>query len=215
MINVEITKKMIFYDLEIKFAIGKEILVIQGASGSGKTTILDCISGIKKPDAGRISIHDQLVFSSQEGVDISIKDRNVGYVFQNYGLFPHLNVRQNVMFGIRSRRLEDIDYAEHIMKGLGIIHLQDRYPKQISGGEKQRVALARVLAVRPQILLLDEPFSALDPKTKEMIYQEFAEFKKLWNMGVVLVTHSIYEGNLLGDRILRIEDGKITDEMMS
>ncbi|MBV7272955.1 ATP-binding cassette domain-containing protein [Clostridiaceae bacterium UIB06] len=209
MVDIKIFKKMHYFNLSIDFSIDKETLVIQGPSGSGKTTILDCISGIKSPDKGDIMINNKSIFSSENNIDIKIKDRNVGYVFQNYALFPNMNIKENIFFGIKCKKLKDSDYVDYLMNVFKICHLGDRYPNQISGGEKQRVALARALAIKPDILLLDEPFSALDVNTKNIVYKEFLQLKKLWKIDIILVTHNPEEARLLGDRIINIQSGSI------
>jgi len=207
MICVDIQKKLKYYNLDISFRLDNEVLVIQGPSGSGKTTVLDCICGIKKPDSGSITINDNMVFSSDEKIDTPICSRNIGYVFQDYALFPHMTVKNNILFGIRSKGIKDMDYCEKLMNTFKIKHLENRHPSQISGGEKQRVALARALSVKPELLLLDEPFSALDSDTRQNMYNEFLDFKKTW----ILITHHDEEAELLGDRIIKIKDGARLD----
>lgn len=207
MIKVNIIKKLNYYDLDVNFSMDKEMLVIQGPSGAGKTTILDCIVGIKIPDEGKIMINKDIVFSSAKKTYIPIKDRNVGYVFQNYALFPHMTVKDNINFGIKSKQSTDISYSDYLSETFQLKHLENRYPSQISGGEKQRVALARALATKPKLLLLDEPFSALDNETRNTIYKEFIEFKKIWKIDIIMITHNDEEAKLLGDRIIRIDKG--------
>lgn len=211
MIDIKLFKKMNYFNLDVNFSIDKEVLVIQGPSGSGKTTILDCICGTKTPDEGTITINDKTIFSSNKKINMKIKDRNIGYVFQNYALFPHMTIKQNISFGTKCKKLKDSDYIDYLMNVFNIYHLEDRYPNQISGGEKQRAALARALAVRPEMLLLDEPFSALDVNTKNSVYKEFLQLKKLWKIDIILVTHNPEEARLLGDRIINIESGNICD----
>jgi molybdate transport system ATP-binding protein len=207
MIRIDITKKLQYFNLDVSFEVNREVLVIQGPSGSGKTTILDCIAGIKAPDNGEILIEDNLIFSYKQGINIPMMNRNIGYVFQSYALFPHMTIKENIRFGIRSKGNNDFNHADSISDMFKIKHLENRYPGQISGGEKQRVALARALATEPKLLLLDEPFSALDRETKEIIYNEFLDFKKKLKMDVILITHNDDEANLLGDRIIKIRDG--------
>jgi molybdate transport system ATP-binding protein len=209
MITVDIYKKLKYFDLNIKFEVNNEVLVIQGPSGSGKTTTIDCIAGIKQPDKGHIIINDRLVFSTDERINIPIKDRNIGYVFQDYVLFPHMTVQQNIMYGIKSRGIREHNYVDYLIEAFNLKHLKNRYPSQISGGEKQRVALVRALSTRPELLLLDEPFSALDNNTRNKVYEEFLDFKKNSNMSIILITHNDQEAVLLGDRIIRINDGII------
>lgn len=213
MINIDIFKKLNYFDLNVKFQVNKEVLVIQGASGSGKTSIFDSICGIKTPDKGNIELNGNVVYSHEEKINLPLRERNIGYVFQNYALFPHMTVKENVLFGIlyNKNSKSNIEYGNYIMEVLKIKHLENRYPKEISGGEKQRVALSRALSIKPDIMLLDEPFSALDSETKELVYKEFITFKEMWNVSVILVTHDNNEATLLGDRIINLKDGKILD----
>jgi molybdate transport system ATP-binding protein len=207
MINVNIFKKLNYYNLDVNFSMDKEMLVIQGPSGAGKTTILDCIVGIKDPDEGKIMINNDIVFSSTKKTCTPIKNRNVGYVFQNYALFPNMCVKDNINFGLRCKKSRDMSYSDYLSETFQLKHLEKRYPNQISGGEKQRVALARALATKPKLLLLDEPFSALDNETRKTIYNEFIEFKKIWKIDIIMITHNDEEAKLLGDRIIRINKG--------
>lgn len=209
MVNVNLYKKLHYFDLDIKFDVDKEVVVIQGESGAGKTTILDCIAGMKSPDEGEIHIDEKTVFSSTQSINIPIRDRGIGYVFQSYALFPHLTVKENIRFGLESRKIKDFSYSDYITDFMKIKHLESRFPSQLSGGEKQRVALSRVLSTKPQLLLLDEPFSALDNKTKKVIYQEFLKLKSMWKIDMILITHNNEEAKLLGDRVLKISDGML------
>jgi molybdate transport system ATP-binding protein len=207
MLELNIVKKLKYFDLQCKLTLGNEVVALQGTSGSGKTTILDCIAGIKKPDKGTININNKIVFSSSENINLPIKDRHIGYLFQNYALFPHMTVKENILFGVKNQKSYDINYIKYITEIFKIEHLKDRRPNQISGGEKQRVALARALAVKPNVLMLDEPFSALDKDTKEVVYKEFMEYKKKFKISIILVTHNPYEAELLADRTMIIHEG--------
>lgn len=209
MVNINIFKKLNYFNLDIDFNVHREVLVIQGPSGSGKTTILNCIAGINTPDRGKIVIGDRKVFSFCDNINLPIKDRNIGYVFQNYALFPHMTVKENIRFGLVSRGIKDFSYARYIEEILKIEHLKNRFPSEISGGEKQRVALARALVTKPKLLLFDEPFSALDSDTRNVIYKEFLEFKEKIKMDIILITHNNNEAQLLGDRSISIKQGVI------
>lgn len=156
MIRLDIVKSLNYFDLQCNLTLGNEIVALQGSSGSGKTTILDCIAGIKTPDIGIIKIDNKIVFSSSKNINLPIKDRHVGYLFQNYALFPHMTVEENILFGVKNQKDYDISYIKYITETFKIQHLKDRKPNQISGGEKQRVALARALAIKPNVLMLDE-----------------------------------------------------------
>ncbi|MCY6369253.1 ATP-binding cassette domain-containing protein [Clostridium ganghwense] len=207
MIQLDIIKKLHYFDLKCNLTLDNEVVALQGSSGSGKTTILDCISGIKTPDKGIIKIDDKTIFSSFSNINLPIRDRHIGYLFQNYALFPHMTVEENILFGVKNQKDYNMDYIKYITEIFKIEHLKDRKPNQISGGEKQRVALARSLAVKPNVLMLDEPFSALDKTTKEIVYKEFLEYKKNFKISILLVTHDPYESELLADRIVSIKDG--------
>ncbi|WP_434304723.1 ATP-binding cassette domain-containing protein [Clostridium botulinum] len=207
MIKLDIVKSLNYFDLQCNLTLGNEIVALQSSSGSGKTTILDCITGIKTPDIGIIEIDNKIVFSSSENINLPIKDRHVGYLFQNYALFPHMTVEENILFGVKNQKDYDISYIKYITETFKIEHLKDRKPNEISGGEKQRVALARALAIKPNVLMLDEPFAALDKVTKEVVYKEFIEYKKQFKMSILLVTHDPYEAKLLADRSIIINEG--------
>lgn len=211
-LNVDIEKKLKFYNLKLKFELKNELLIIQGNSGSGKTTTLDIISGIKQADKGTIELKNKVLFSSKNKINIPIKDRDIGYVFQNYALFPNMSVWKNVLFGLDIKDKSNIEKGLNILKQFDILHLKDRYPGDISGGEKQRVSLARAMATDPDLLLMDEPFSALDENIKEKIYYDFLEFKKKSKTPIILITHNNKEAKLLGDRILYFKEGKIEYE---
>ncbi|WP_240377494.1 ATP-binding cassette domain-containing protein [Bacillus piscicola] len=205
MLEVSVQKQLSHFDLHISFTTDAEIIVLFGPSGSGKTTVLDCIAGLVKPDNGFIRLQERTLFA--EKISQPIQKRNIGYLFQDYALFPHKTVWKNIAYGMK-----DSNLARGLMQELRIEHLRDHYPAQISGGEKQRVALARALATAPNLLLLDEPFSALDDSTREKSHAELLRLQKDWKIPVILVTHSREEAEKLGDRILFVEDGKLVRE---
>ena len=214
-VSFQIVKKLDRFSVDMEYSFEEGVLVIQGESGAGKTTVLNCIAGLKQPDRGRIAIDGRIVFD--EKTNVPVKKRQIGYLFQNYALFPNMTVGKNVIYGIknkeeyrdRKKRKELLEYADYIMDTFQITHLQKRYPEKISGGEKQRVALARAIVTRPKLLLLDEPFSALDVKTKEVVYEEFARFKKSLGIPTILITHDPQESKLFADHKIFMKDGKI------
>lgn len=214
-VSFQIVKKLDRFSVDMEYSFEEGVLVIQGESGAGKTTVLNCIAGLKQPDRGRIAIDGRIVFD--EKTNVPVKKRQIGYLFQNYALFPNMTVGKNVIYGIknkeeyrdRKKRKELLEYADYIMDTFQITHLQKRYPEKISGGEKQRVALARAIVTRPKLLLLDEPFSALDMKTKEVVYEEFASFKKSLGIPTILITHDPQESKLFADHKIFMKDGKI------
>lgn len=232
-ISFHIFKKLHYFNLEIRCAMEREFLVIEGPSGAGKTTILNCLAGITTPDHGEISINGTTLFckpgmpigdgigtgKQRPVINIPAERRNIGYLFQNYALFPNMTVRDNILYGLKnkreyrqaSRRQELLDYAGHTMEILGISHLVDKNVTAISGGEKQRVALARAMVTRPSLLLLDEPFSALDESTKERIYEEFAAFKESLKIPTIMITHNHKETELFADKHITLEKGRIRE----
>ena len=201
-------------DMEYEFESG--ILVIQGESGAGKTTLLNFISGLKCPDEGKIAFGEQTVFDHIAKINIPTRHRNIGYLFQNYALFPNMTVGQNITYGVKNlaefkdkRKREDLlFYCESVMKTFHIDHLRNKYPSHISGGEKQRVALSRAIVTRPKLLLLDEPFSALDEKTKKIVYKEFEQFKDNFQITIILITHSLLECEMFADQNIVLDSGK-------
>jgi len=213
MLEVRIAKKLWHFNLELDVKIENQILVLWGSSGAGKTTTLHCLAGLLKPNAGLIKLNDQVLFSSDERINVPTRLRNVGYLFQDYALFPHMTVRQNVLYGLKGKRQagSGVDAVE-LLNSFGVGHLVDRYPGQLSGGEKQRVALARALVVRPRLLLLDEPFSALDKSTRESLRQEVKKLHRQWNIPFVLVSHDEEDARFLGDVIISLENGRLRED---
>ncbi|WP_217587636.1 ATP-binding cassette domain-containing protein [Lentibacillus saliphilus] len=208
MLHVNIQKQLNHFTLDTAFEVGQEIVVLFGPSGSGKTTVLNSIAGLVKPDSGRIVLNERCLYE-KGGLNLAPQHRQIGYLFQDYALFPHMTVWKNIMYGAKTEAL-----AEKLMRQLGIDHLKTQYPLQISGGEKQRVAIARALATEPELLLLDEPFSALDDETRAKGHQELLNLHQLWKIPIVIVTHSHAEAEKLGDRIMYIHKGELQPEMV-
>ncbi len=215
----KIKKELDNFNLEMEYEFEGGVLAIQGESGAGKTTVLNCISGLSEPSSGKIIIDNQTVFDEQLKINLPTRKRNIGYVFQNYALFPNLTVHQNIVYGIKNHskykeknnRKELLDYADYIMKTFGIIHIKKKNAEKISGGEKQRVALSRAIVTKPKLLLLDEPFSALDQNTKETVYKEFEYFKKEFKIPTILITHNPIESEIFADKKILIKNGKILE----
>jgi len=195
-------------DVEIRAAPGFTILF--GASGAGKTTLLDCIAGLVTPDAGRIAIGDRVLFDRAEQVDLPPAKRRIGYVFQDLALFPHMTAEQNVEYGLAAlSRSERRELSAAILKALRIDSLAQRKPRQISGGERQRVALARTLVTNPAVLLLDEPLAALDAPTKARILDDLRAWNQNHGIPILYVTHSREEVFALGERAIVLDGGRI------
>jgi molybdate transport system ATP-binding protein len=213
MLEAHLTKKLWHFTLDVEFKVENQILLLWGHSGSGKTTILHLLAGLLQPTAGFVKIKDRVLYSDMEKINVSPQARNFGYLFQEYALFPHMTVRQNVLYGLKSKKRKQDSSTDpvELLNSFGVGHLIDRYPRQLSGGEKQRVALARALAVRPQVLLLDEPFSALDKKTRVVLRQELRKLHEQWQIPFVLVTHDEEDASYLGDEIISLEKGRVRD----
>src|SRR5690625_3323604 len=162
MLTVHIKKQLSHFTLNVQFTVKEEIAVLFGPSGSGKTTILNCIAGLTKMNDGCIKLYDRLL--NQNGkILIPVQERKIGYLFQDYALFPHKTVWENIAYGMKRET-----FTRSLMSQLKISHLAHKYPHEISGGEKQRVAFIRAMATEPELLLLDEPFSALDEQSKRL-----------------------------------------------
>lgn len=211
MLEVKIKKKLQHFMLDVEFKAGNEIIVLFGPSGSGKTTILNNVAGLSHPDSGNIKLYDTVFFHSNKSL-LPVQNRRIGYLFQDYALFPHMTVKKNILYGVKKMEQHAHAMIESIIDSLGIHHLLTKYPGQISGGEKQRVALARALATEPRLLMLDEPFSALDEKTRLQCHEQLLMLHKQWNIPVLLVTHNLEEAKKLGNRVLFIEKGQFTKE---
>lgn len=210
MLKASFRIKLRLFELEASLAVSNEILVLVGPSGSGKTTILKCLAGLKTPSEGNIEVNERTLYSSETGINLFPRERRLGFVFQEYALFPHMTVKKNTMYGLaREKRAKKLKDVEEILDTLGILHLQDRYPREISGGEKQRVALARALMTEPEMMLLDEPLSALDQEIRTELQQELKKIQGQWQIPFVVVTHDLAEAEILGDQIIRIDKGKL------
>lgn len=213
MLFVDISKKLAHFQLEVEFKIENEIVVLFGPSGSGKTTILNNISGLSHPDKGRIML-DSVSFFNEREKPLPIQKRKIGYLFQDYALFPHMTVEKNILYGVPKETRKGLSESlTSLIEELGIRHLLSKYPKQISGGERQRVALARALATEPKLLLLDEPFSALDTQTRLQCHDQLLALHQKWKIPVLLVTHNLEEAKKLGNRILFIQKGKFVNQL--
>jgi len=190
-----------------------EVLALVGPSGSGKSTVLRCIAGLNRPTRGRIVCRGEVWLDTEKGVRVAPRHRRVGMVFQSYALFPHLTAIENVMeaLGDRSRATRRGE-ARRLLDLVHLAGLEERKPGALSGGQQQRVAVARALARDPEVLLLDEPFSAVDKATRQKLYRELAELRQKLRMPVVLVTHDLDEAILLADRLCILHRGRTLQE---
>jgi molybdate transport system ATP-binding protein len=188
-------------DVEIACPAGR-ILVLTGPSGSGKTTVLRMLAGLEDPDLGRVCLGDTVWRDTVAGVRLPAKKRDIGLVFQEYSLFPHMTLAQNVAYAT-----EDATYAAELLELFGIAHLASARPGTMSGGERQRGALCQALARKPKALLLDEPFSALDAANRVALRRVLALVRDRFALPIVHVTHDLAEAALLGDQVLTIRQG--------
>ncbi len=193
------------FTLDAEFKCRNEMIVLFGPTGAGKTLTLNCIAGLEHPDSGYISVNDTIYFDSEQNINVSPQNRKVGYLFQNYALFPHLTVEENIMFGLRSKK----DVKEQMLDIFEIHGLEKRYPSQLSGGQRQRVALARALITNPKILLLDEPFSSLDYTTRVRLRRDLKKIREMIEIPIILITHNPVEAYTMADTLIVYKYGGI------
>lgn len=207
---VDIQKKLPGFTLDVKFETGMDILGLLGASGSGKSMTLRCIAGIDTPDRGKIVLNGRTLFDSEKRIDLPCRKRKLGYLFQNYALFPNMTVEENIGFGIGDKkRAEKIAIIKEQVKMIKLEGLEKRYPNQLSGGQQQRVALARALAIEPEALLLDEPFSALDDYLRSHMVKQLTETLANYPGVTLFVTHNMDEVYRICDQLVVLSLGKI------
>jgi iron(III) transport system ATP-binding protein len=189
-----------------------EALVLLGQSGCGKTSTMRCIAGLEEPTSGRIIIDDVVVFDSERGINLPPNKRNVGMVFQSYAVWPHMTVSQNVAYSLKQKKLSKSEIDERVIEALTLVGLEpyaDRGASLLSGGQMQRVALARSLVMRPSVLMLDEPLSNLDARLRDRLRVELREIQLQLGLTCVYVTHDQHEAFALADRIALLQGGRI------
>ena len=216
MLHVDLETHLNTFHLSLKFSVepGKTTVLL-GESGSGKTTVLRLLAGLLYPQRGHISLEKTLYFDSELHVAVPPQERPFGYVFQDYVLFPHLNVFENIAFGLRAQRLPRQLIRQRVGEALEQVHLSgfdSRRPAQLSGGQQQRVAIARALALQPQLLLLDEPLSALDVQTRREVRHELRRILAEIGITTILVTHQYLEALVFGQQILVLDAGKVIQQ---
>jgi len=196
-------KNLLKVDLEIA---NNELLCLFGHSGAGKTTLLRILAGLFSPDRGFISFNGQVWYDYAQKINLPPQQRNVGYMFQDYALFPNMTVRRNIEFAQKVKNTEEVD---NLLNHFGLEALQKQYPAKLSGGQKQRVALARALAAKPNLLLLDEPLSALDYEMRLNLQDEILKAHKLLNSQTLLVSHDKEEVIKLADTVVMLRNGAV------
>jgi molybdate transport system ATP-binding protein len=210
MLKAKIRKTLPGFNLNVELSLDRELMAILGLSGSGKTMTLQCIAGLTRPDEGYIELGGKVLFDSATGINLPPQKRRVGFVFQNYALFPHMTVGENVAYSIRDLpTLEVREKVAHLLGMMNINSLSKRYPRQLSAGQQQRVAIARALAPDPEVLLLDEPFSALDSQLRERLELELLTLQREYRGSMLLVTHDLAEGYKLGAKVAVYQAGRI------
>lgn len=202
------------FSLEVALSSNSQSIVIYGPSGSGKTMLLQTIAGLIKADAGYIKLNHRVLYDKEQKINLTPQERKLSYLFQDYVLFPHLTVRQNIGFGLKKGLLnpsskKQYPQVEKWLEKFELTALADQYPYQLSGGQKQRTALARALVTEPKLLLLDEPFSALDIALREKMRLEIKELQKQINIPIILVSHDIEDINAFGEQVIKLTNGKI------
>lgn len=220
LIQVDLEKELMShgrsFKLKAAFSSEEQFVVLFGPSGSGKTLTLQSVAGLVTPDAGRIALNGRVLFDSRVGIDIPSRDRRIGYLFQDYALFPHLNVADNVGFSMKRRfgwrSSQEVRHRmEALLETFGISHLTKSFPLDLSGGQKQRVALARALMCEPDVLLLDEPFSALDTLLRGKLRKELSEIQGRFNIPVIMITHDPEDVEFFAETLVKYDAGSITE----
>ncbi|PXW94315.1 molybdate transport system ATP-binding protein [Sphaerotilus hippei] len=206
------------FELAVRFETEAPVVALFGPSGAGKSLTLQAIAGLLRPSAGHVRIGGRTLFDAAARIDLPASRRAVGYLFQDYALFPHLTVRQNVAFGLRSwwqprLRPEEAERVDQLLATFELQALAGARPAALSGGQRQRVALARALACEPAVLLLDEPFAALNPMLRQSLRRELAEVRERWQIPMLMITHDVDDVLELADLACVIEQGQVVREV--
>jgi len=213
-LSISITKAMLSADGKTNLVVcteiqDNELLCLFGHSGAGKTTLLRLLAGLTKPDKGRIVFNDTVWFDSEKRINLPPQDRNVGFMFQDYALFPNMTVERNISFGQKEKNKEELD---RLMELFDLQILKNQHPAKLSGGQKQRVALARALAAKPNVLLLDEPLSALDWDMRMELQDEIIKAHLLLNTITLLVSHDVHEVKKLASTVILLKNGTVINK---
>ena len=208
-LQAAIKKRFSGFSLDVSLNTDGGVMGILGASGSGKSMTLKCIAGIETPDEGRIVLNGRVLFDSEKHINLPPQKRKVGYLFQNYALFPNMTVETNIAAGLSGSKEEKQEAVARMIRLFKLEGLEKRYPSQLSGGQQQRVALARTLTQSPSIILADEPVAALDPVTAKQVMQDFVRINQELGISILLNIHHVELALEYADRIIGIRAGKI------
>lgn len=213
MLEIDIKKRLRDFELLLKLGVESgQTLMLVGDNGCGKTTLLNLIAGLDRPDRGRIALEGRALYDSELGIDVPPEERGIGYVFQSYAIFPHMSVYDNIAFGLRTRKMPaaeiDSRVKEHLQNA-GLWEIRRAKAADVSGGQKQRVALARALIIEPQLLLLDEPLSALDVRRQAAMRAELRETIRACGVPCIIVTHDLRDVVCMGDFACLLERGTV------
>lgn len=196
------------FNLDLNFKTDSKVTALFGPSGSGKSTVLKIISGIVTPEKGRVSFGGKVYFDSEKKIYVAPEKRNISYVFQDSLLFPHLTVKQNLEYGLKRKKESEIEISyDQVIEVLELEANLNRFPLSLSGGEQQRVSLGRALLASPSLLLMDEPFSALDEELKERVITYFEKVMETWNIPILFVSHSMVEVNRISANVINVKKG--------
>jgi len=213
MLSAHLVKKLRDYQMDLELSVNPgEVLVLLGENGSGKSRVLNLLAGLLTPDEGEIILNEKTLFSREKEVSCPSEERNIGYVFQNYALFPHMTVFENIAFGLKMRKKpknQILRQIETTLEDLEIAHVRNERVTNLSGGQRQRVALARAVIIQPYLLLLDEPLTALDQAARDRIRLELRDQLVHSNQPSILVTHSKKDAQVIGDTVMILEKGKV------
>lgn len=205
------------FQLDAQFESANKRVVIYGASGAGKSQMLKAVAGLSRPDSGVIELDGRRLYDSGAGIDVPAQGRRVGYLFQDYALFPHLTVRQNIGFGLQRGWFNPAPRGEpeavrYWLEAFGLADVAHQHPGELSGGQRQRVALARAIVCEPAALLLDEPFAALDPALRVRMRSELDALQRRLDIPMLLITHDPEDAATFGGHVLTMADGRVAGE---
>jgi molybdate transport system ATP-binding protein len=216
-IQLSVTDGKRSFAVDAAFATGAPVVALYGPSGAGKSLTLQAMAGLLTPTAGHVRIGKRTLFDAARGINLAPQARGVGYLFQDYALFPHLSVRQNIAFGLTNWRTRlassDGQRVDALMESFGLTAMAHSKPATLSGGQQQRAALARALACNPQVLLLDEPFAALNPMLRAQLRAELAAVRARWGVPVVMITHDVEDVLALANVAFLFDHGRVVREV--